>query len=100
VNPSPVSSVSSPAYALVASTIRSLAPAERLPVLPYLVMGGTDAKYWGAHTDNAFRFLPVPLGDGDQARIHGVNERIRVEDYGVAVTFFTRLLRGIDTLPE
>jgi hypothetical protein len=29
-----------------------------------------------------------------------VNERIRVEDYGVAVTFFTRLLRGIDTLPE
>ena len=100
VNPSPVSSVDSPAYALVASTIRSLVPAEQLPVLPYLVMGGTDAKYWGAHTDKAFRFLPVPLGDGDQARIHGVNERIRVEDYGVAVGFFTRLLRGIDQLPD
>jgi len=60
-NPSPVSDVASPAYRLVAATIAAMAPGERVPVIPYLVMGGTDAKYWGAHTDRVFRFLAVPL---------------------------------------
>ncbi|MDH3458331.1 MAG: M20/M25/M40 family metallo-hydrolase, partial [Gemmatimonadota bacterium] len=71
---------------------------EQLPVLPYLVMGGTDARFWGAHTDRAFRFLAVPLGDGDIERIHGVNERIAVTDYATSVNFFARLLQGIDRL--
>jgi len=69
-----------------------------VPVLPYLVMGGTDAKFWGAHTDRAFRFLAVPLGEGDLERVHGVNERVPVADYVTSVNFFARLLRGIDKL--
>lgn len=99
-DPSPVSDPGSEAFALIASTIRSMVPGERVPVLPYLVMGGTDAKYWGPHSDRVFRFLAVPLGEGDVARVHGVNERIRVEDYGVAVGFFARLLQGIGGLPR
>lgn len=99
VDPSPVSDVSSEAYRLVEATIRAMSPGVALPVVPYLVPGGTDAKHWSAHSDRVFRFLPVPLGDGDQARIHGVNERISVADYASAVGFFTGLLRGIDRLP-
>jgi carboxypeptidase PM20D1 len=98
VDPSPVSDVNSPAYALIVATIRGMTPGERIPVLPYLVMGGTDAKYWGAHTDRAFRFLAVPLGDGDLTRVHGVNERVGVADYATSVRFFARLLRGLDRL--
>lgn len=98
VNPSPVSDVRSPAYALIAGTIRGMTPGERIPVLPYLVMGGTDAKYWGPHTDRAFRFLAVPLGDGDLERVHGVNERVGIADYATSVRFFARLLRSMDHL--
>ncbi len=98
VNPSPVSDVGSSAYHLIESTIRGMAPGETLPVLPYLVMGGTDAKYWGAHSDHVFRFLAIPLGEGDQTRIHGVNERVAVADYATSVGFFVRLLRGLDQL--
>jgi carboxypeptidase PM20D1 len=97
-DPSPVSDVNSPAYALISATIRGMTPGERVPVLPYLVMGGTDAKFWGAHTDRAFRFLAVPLGEGDLERVHGVNERVPVADYVTSVNFFARLLRGIDKL--
>jgi carboxypeptidase PM20D1 len=97
-DPSPVSDVGSSAYRLIAATIRGMAPGESLPVLPYLVMGGTDAKYWGPHSTRVFRFLAVPLGDGDVARIHGVNERIGVGDYAVAVGFFSRLLQGLGQL--
>lgn len=99
VDPSPVSDVNSPAYRLIASTIREMAPGEALPVLPYLVMGGTDAKYWGPHSDRIFRFLAIPLREGDVARVHGVDERIAVSDYGTAVGFFARLLSNLDQLP-
>lgn len=98
VDPSPVSDITSPAYQLIANTIRSMVPDEKVPVLPYLVMGGTDAKYWGPHSDKVFRFLAVPFGEGDVGRVHGVNERIAVKDYAVAVGFFSRLLKGLGTL--
>lgn len=97
-DPSPVSDIRSPAYQLIARTIRGMMPGERVPVLPYLVMGGTDAKYWNDHSDKVFRFLAIPLGEGDVARVHGVNERVRVEDYAVAVRFFSGLLKGLDQL--
>ena len=61
-------------------------------------MGGTDAKYWGDHSANVFRFLAIPLGEGDVARVHGVNERVRASDYATAVGFFARLLLGLDQL--
>jgi carboxypeptidase PM20D1 len=98
VDPSPVSDVASPAYRLVAGTIGAMLPGETPPVIPYLVMGGTDAKYWGDHSDRVFRFLPIPLGDGDRERIHGLNERVAVGDYVTAVGFFARLLRGTGSL--
>jgi carboxypeptidase PM20D1 len=97
-DPSPVSDVNSPAYALIAQTIRGMTPGEQVPVLPYLVMGGTDEKFWAAHTDRAFRFLAVPLGEGDLERVHGVNERVPVADYATSVNFYARLLRGIGKL--
>jgi carboxypeptidase PM20D1 len=98
VDPSPVSDINSSAYRLIASAIRGMAPGEALPVLPYLVMGGTDAKYWGPHSDKVFRFLAIPLGSADVARVHGVDERLAVGDYATAVGFFARLLEGLNQL--
>ena len=98
VDPSPVSDVASPAYRLVAATVAAMAPGERVPVIPYLVMGGTDAKYWGDHSDRVFRFLAVPLAPGDEKRVHGVNERVAVADLAASIGFFTRLIRGADKL--
>lgn len=99
-DPSPVSDTESRAFALIANTVRGMVPGQQVPVLPYLVMGGTDAKYWNAHSDKVFRFLAIPLGDGDATRVHGVNERVRVQDYVVAVRFFSGLLTGLDGLKE
>jgi len=98
VDPSPVSDVTSPAYRLIATTVRGMAPGETLPVLPYLVMGGTDAKYWGPYSNRVFRFLAIPLGAGDAGRVHGVNERVSVADYATAVGFFARLVKGLGGL--
>ena len=61
-------------------------------------MGGTDAKYWGPHSSNVDRFLAIPLGNGDVARVHGVNERVAISDYATAAEIFSRLLQGLDQL--
>jgi carboxypeptidase PM20D1 len=98
VDPSPVSDTDDPAYKLIASTIGAMTPGVTVPVIPYLVMGGTDAKFWGPHSARVYRFLPIPLGDGDRARVHGVNERVAVRDFATAVEFFMRLLQGSSAL--
>lgn len=98
VDPSPVSDTSDPAYQLIAATIQSMFPDEQVPVIPYVVMGGTDAKYWGPHSTRVFRFLPIPLGEGDRSRVHGVNERISAADFAASVGFFMRLLVGAEAL--
>lgn len=97
-DPSRVSRTDGEAFALIARTIRAMAPGEQVPVLPYLVMGGTDAKFWAKHSDRVYRFLAVPLGDNDRVRVHGVNERITVDGYASAVTFYARLLRQLEGL--
>jgi carboxypeptidase PM20D1 len=99
-NPSPVSDTESPAYKLIAGTIRGMFPGERLPVIPYTVPGGTDAKFWGPHSNRVFRFLAIPMYKGDTERIHGVNERVSVSGYGSAIQFFSRMLRNLDQLPR
>ncbi|HEX4932496.1 MAG TPA: M20 family peptidase [Gemmatimonadaceae bacterium] len=98
VDPSPVSSTDGPAYALITRAIAGMVPGTRVPVIPYLVMGGTDAKYWGPHSDRVYRFLPIPLGEGDRARVHGVNERVSAADFAASVGFFMRLIKGADSL--
>ena len=97
-DPSPVSDPNSAAFKLIASTIRGMVPGVSVPVLPYLVVGGTDAKYWGPHSSNVYRFLAVPLDGSDLARIHGVNERVSVSRYTSAVTFFVQILSRLDQL--
>ena len=97
-DPSPVSDPNSAAFKLIASTVRGMVPGVSVPVLPYLVVGGTDAKYWGPHSSNVYRFLAVPLDETDLSRIHGVNERVSVAGYTSAVTFFVQLLSRLDQL--
>lgn len=97
-DPSAVSRTDVPAYRLIEQTIRAMAPDRSVPVLPYLVMGGTDAKYWSAHSDRVYRFLAVPLGDSDVARVHGVNERIGIDAFATAIGFYVRLLGGLNGL--
>ncbi|MBL0939383.1 MAG: M20/M25/M40 family metallo-hydrolase [Gemmatimonadaceae bacterium] len=99
-DPSGVSRTDGPAYHLIERTIRAVVPDKPVPVVPYLVMGGTDAKYWSAHSDQVYRFLAAPISASDVPRVHGVNERIGVEAFGTAVEFFARLLRGLDQLSQ
>ena len=97
-DPSPMSDPTGPAYRLLERTIRETAGETDLVVAPYLVMGGTDAKYYSGSSRNVFRFLPAKMGPGDMNRFHGTNERMSIESFANSIRFFQRLIRSADNL--
>ena len=94
--PSPVSDPSSPAFRMLHRTIREVF--DDTVVAPTVMAGMTDARHYVPTTDAIFRFLPLVYGPDDLARLHGVNERIPVEDYGRAIQFYIQLLRNVQTM--
>ena len=90
--PSTVSPTDSAAYELVADTIREIFP--EAVVAPYLVVGGTDARYFTSVSPNVYRFLPYALESDDLPRVHGTNERASVTGLGRTVAYYVRLLQS------
>ena len=92
--PSPLSDVNSPAYALLARTIRETMP--DAVVVPYVLVAATDSRNFTGLTPNVLRFSPMRIAKSDMARIHGTNERVGIDNLGELVTFFTTLVRNAD----
>ena len=78
-------------YQLLARMIRGFD--EHILVAPYLVQGGTDAKYFYPLSPNVYRFIMVRATPDTLRRIHGIDERIAVKDYLTAVRFYYALIR-------
>ncbi len=97
-DPSPVSDPEAPAFQMLATTLRQLVPGDDLLVAPYLVMGGTDARYYAARSDKVYRFFPAIIGDGDMARVHGTGERLAIESFALGVRYFYQLIKNSDKL--
>lgn len=98
VEPSPVSDVHSNGYEIIRKTIHQIITENKLIVAPYLVVGGTDSRYFTVLSDNVYRFLPVVFHPEDLKRIHGTNERISIENYVQAVKFYYHLIRNSEEL--
>jgi carboxypeptidase PM20D1 len=90
--PSPVSAVSGPGFALLQRTIRQTLG--DVPVAPALLVAATDSRHYAGLTENVFRFLPITIGPADTARYHGVDERIAARDYERLVRFYAQLIRN------
>ena len=89
-NPSPVTSVDSYGFKTLHKTIAELCP--DVIVAPYLVMAATDAKHYAPITDCIIRFFPGRLEGDDLKRIHGTNERVRIDNYEEIVQFYAQMI--------
>ena len=90
-NPSPVSPTDSRGYGMIASIIRAMD--ENILVAPYMVRGGTDAKYFYPLSHNVYRFLMVQINAKTMNYVHGIDERMPVKDYLQAIRFYYHLMR-------
>lgn len=98
-DPSAVSSPDGPGFALLGKTLRQVVGGDVL-VAPYLVVGGTDAKYYSGKSPAVFRFLPIVIGADGLKLAHGTNERVDLDSLATAVRFMHQFIRNTDELPE
>ncbi len=91
INPSPVSPTDSPGYELLASMIRGFD--DNILVAPYLVQAGTDARYFYSVSPNVYRFVMARATLDTARRIHGIDERIPIDDYLTAIRFYHAVIR-------
>ncbi|NXG43135.1 P20D1 hydrolase, partial [Psilopogon haemacephalus] len=71
-------------------------------VVPGTCIGNTDSRHFTNLTAAIYRFNPILLKPDDLPRIHGLNERISVENFEKQVEFLFQLIKNCDTaeLPE
>ncbi len=99
---SPASSTDTLLYAQLSAAIRQVFP--QAAVAPYLVQGATDARHYAGLCEQIFRFSPYLIGREDLETIHGLNERISVENLEHMAQFYAQVMRiwsgGQDLEPE
>ena len=91
--PSLISSTVSEGYNVIHHTIKQIFP-ESI-VVPGLLIGGTDSKYYGDLCDDVYRFAPSYLKPDDIKRIHGHDEMITIKNYEQTINFFHHLLVNV-----
>ena len=61
-------------------------------VVPYVMTGGTDAKYYGEICDHCLRFAPIEIDNQQYGSIHSVNENVFARALVPAVDFYKSVL--------
>jgi len=93
IPPSLISDHRSPDFLTLQRVIRQVFPG--VVVAPGLAVVATDSRHYEAVADNIYRFLPVQLQVEDLQRIHGIDERISVENYRQMVQFMILLIQQL-----
>ncbi len=93
-NPSPVSSIESEGYNALQQTIRNVFP--NSVVIPGLIGGGTDARYFYDISDDVYRFYPIRLSPESLTRFHGIDEKISKDNYKEIVAFSYHLIKSLN----
>ncbi len=91
IDPSPVSPTDSAGYELLARTIRGFD--DDIVVAPYLVQGGTDARYFYSVSPNVYRFIMARATPDTIRQVHGIDEQIPVDDYLTAIRFYYAVMK-------
>jgi carboxypeptidase PM20D1 len=89
--PTPVSSPDATGFKNIFTVIRQLFPGT--VVAPTMILASSDSRYYSEISKNIYRFAPIIINSEDIARIHGVNERIRIEDFKRGIGFYYQLIK-------
>lgn len=96
-NPTRTSKVDSLGFEILERTIKEICP--EAVVVPYLVIGMTDSRYYARMSDSVFRFNPIRGGAEEQDLPHGTNERIPCDNFAELIDFYGLLIRN-SSLPS
>ena len=61
-------------------------------ICPYVMTGGTDAKFYRELSENCLRFAPLYINEQQYASIHGLNENIYQGALPLGVDFYKKMI--------
>ncbi len=67
-------------------------------VSPYVMTGGTDAKFYKDICPNCIRFAPLYIDEQQYASVHGLNENLFQGTLPHGVDFYKGVIRRMDTI--
>jgi carboxypeptidase PM20D1 len=88
-DPSPVSSLSSAGYRIIAA---AAADGGRLPVAPGLVNATTDSRYFVDVAQDVYRFQPLVASLREIEMIHGTNEHLTLDNLRRMAEFYAQVI--------
>jgi acetylornithine deacetylase/succinyl-diaminopimelate desuccinylase-like protein len=79
------------------AAVRKLAATELggAPVVPSVITGFTDSHYFREHGIASYGFVPFVLREEDERTVHGVNERVSIENLRDGIRRLVQLLRAM-----
>ncbi len=89
-----------PGYQALEKTIRQTWGND-LIVAPFFVIGGSDSKHFQARpfAPDVYTITGIQLESPKEFEgFHGVNERIRVDEYGKTIAFFYQMLNNLEDI--
>jgi carboxypeptidase PM20D1 len=90
--PSPISDMDSFGYRVIEKTAHEIF--SDIIVAPTLVLAATDSRHYIEVSKNIYRFIPLKMMQENTKRIHGIDERVGIEDYKNAIRFYHQLLKN------
>jgi carboxypeptidase PM20D1 len=88
--PSPVAGVDSKGFQAIQKAIRQIFP--DVIVAPSLAIAASDSRHFSGLTGDVYKFAPMILQAKDTIRLHGINERIAVDNYTQLIKFYMQLI--------
>ena len=89
---SPISDWNSKAFKAVEEAVKEVFPG--VATAPYIMTGGSDARYMRIICDNCIRFAPFHITAEQLSSIHGINENIDIDALEPAVNFYKHLIKN------
>lgn len=89
--PCPIVDYQGDAFKLIEEVAAEVYPG--VGISPYVMTGGTDAKYYKEVSDNCIRFAPLYIDTQQYASIHGLNENIYQGVLPKGVDFYKMVIR-------
>lgn len=95
--PSDSVDIHAPAFRLTEEAIAACFPGAGCS--PYVVTGGTDARFYRDVCSNCVRFSPVIFGPEQMKGMHGIDENIKTNCLPGAVDYYTYLIKAQENHP-
>jgi carboxypeptidase PM20D1 len=65
-------------------------------ISPLVTPGTTDSRHYSSLSKNIFRFIPVTVNSESKEQIHGINERISINEYRKSIIFYIGLIKKLN----